>query len=358
MRNTEALKASYELKAPLAVRFSARLSEQVAEIVHANGISLAVPIETRVKTWQSLSEKVERGKLSVSDATEVNDLVGLRIILLFKRDLGRVIQLLSSSLTIISTEDTLDRLGVEMFGYQSIHLQAEIPGSWASVPTLKDFVGLQAEIQIRTAAQHIWAAASHRLQYKMESSVPSQVLRSVNRVAALLETVDLEFERALSERDEYASQTEASLKANEQALQDENLNVDLLREVLERLLPAANRDADSDFGKLLSDLGDAKIRRVSELTHLVKGWLPRALEYDRRIASILREEGKTNASGRVEAIVDGVSHSGKIERIEQGAFFTQAGLVRRMLRLAGLLGAKKAQPEHSRKKSRSTQRKQ
>jgi ppGpp synthetase/RelA/SpoT-type nucleotidyltranferase len=30
--------------------------------------------------------------------------------------------------------------------------------------------GLRAEVQVRTTAQHIWAAASHKLQYKHEES--------------------------------------------------------------------------------------------------------------------------------------------------------------------------------------------
>lgn len=58
--------------------------------------------------------------------------------------------------------------------------------------------GLKAEVQVRTVTQHVWAAASHVLQYKQEASVPLPVRRSIYRVSALLETVDLEFERVLS----------------------------------------------------------------------------------------------------------------------------------------------------------------
>lgn len=347
MLDIATLRASYDLKAPLAARFAARLSEQVEEILFANSISLAVPIESRVKSWTSLSEKVERSALKVADVVEVMDLVGLRIILLFKRDIQKVVDLVSSSLAVISAEDALDRLGVEMFGYQSIHLQAEMPSSWAGVPTLKDFAGLQAEIQIRTAAQHIWAAASHKLQYKMEASVPPQVLRSVNRVAALLETVDLEFERALAEREEYAAQTGAALKADKGAVQSEILNVDLLREVLDQLLPHENVAPDEDFADLLDDLHSAGIRQVSQLNNLVVEGLPNTLRLDKRIAQAIDKkarklgaDGSDQFDGKVEVWVDGKNYHALADRARRGVFHTHTGLVRQMLESAGLWSPK------------------
>ena len=80
-----------------------------------------------------------------------------------------------------------------------------MPDDWLNVPTFREFKGLRAELQIRTLAQQLWAAASHKLQYKRESSVPYPIRRSIHRVAALLETVDLELERVLSERDPHLS---------------------------------------------------------------------------------------------------------------------------------------------------------
>ena len=148
------LKNSYEAKEPALARFCARLAEQLNEIIRVHDVPLAVPIEARVKSWTSLTDKITRRKLVVADVSDVNDLIGLRIILLFKRDLERVTKLISSSLKLISTEDAIDRLGVQMFGYQSVHLQVELPEAWSKVPTLKDFSGFKAEIQLRTAAQH------------------------------------------------------------------------------------------------------------------------------------------------------------------------------------------------------------
>ncbi len=229
MTDIAALKSSYEIRAADAKKFCVRLAEQISELIASSNISLAVPIEARVKSWQSLADKIDQQKLEIRDVAELDDFVGLRIILLFRRDLEQVVQLISTSLKVTSAEDALDRLGVGMFGYQSVHLQVKIPKSWGQVPTLKDFAGLQALVQVRTAAQHIWAAASHLLQYKREASVPKPVLRSINRVAALLETVDLEFERALQERQSYVKEAPIEGPASDVNV----LNVDLLRKILD-----------------------------------------------------------------------------------------------------------------------------
>ena len=130
----EALRVSYDTRRLLAERFATRLSEQITELLNKEGISLALPIENRVKSWESISDKIDRNKLNLSDVATLNDFVGLRLILLFRRDVGRVRELLSSELHVLSSEDTLERLGAEQFGYQSIHLQLKLPDGWYSGP--------------------------------------------------------------------------------------------------------------------------------------------------------------------------------------------------------------------------------
>ena len=70
----------------------------------------------------------------------------------------------------------------------------------------------------------------HTLQYKQEDSVPAPMRRAIHRVSALLEVVDLEFERLLKERESYRSD---SGPINTDAI----LNVDLLEHLLDALLP-------------------------------------------------------------------------------------------------------------------------
>lgn len=281
MADLEALKRSYDEREADGRRLAERLAEQVGELLAAERISLAVPIEHRLKSWSSVSGKVERKQLSIGHVLELGDLVGLRLILLFRRDVERVRALLHGLLHEASAEDVAGRLGTETFGYQSIHLQGKLPRAWAGLPTFRGCSDLPVEVQVRTAAQHIWAAASHVLQYKQEGSVPRDVLRSINRVSALLETVDLEFERVLDQREEYSREVD-TLDGSQ------SLNVDILRKVLDETLPVANRGDPEDYESMLSTLLRADIRTVDQLRERIDSGLPKVLAREAE----LREQGK------------------------------------------------------------------
>ncbi|MDD5094450.1 MAG: RelA/SpoT domain-containing protein [Dehalococcoidia bacterium] len=197
------LRQSYELVVPLAERFCNKLTEQIQELLVPAEVSLAVPIEKRVKSWDSLREKIANKNLKVKNAQDIEDLVGIRLILLFQRDVLKTCEIVAKNFDVLNIEDTRQRLGDSELGYQSVHYQIKLPKSWLVVPSFASFDGLCAEIQMRTVAQHIWAVASHTLQYKHEHGVPRPIRRAIHRVSALLETVDLEFERALQEREAY-----------------------------------------------------------------------------------------------------------------------------------------------------------
>jgi len=49
-----------------------------------------VPLESRVKKLESLFEKLERKTMALEHVVDLDDFVGVRIILLFKRDLEKV----------------------------------------------------------------------------------------------------------------------------------------------------------------------------------------------------------------------------------------------------------------------------
>lgn len=324
------LRTDFDNRVELSEQFALRLGEQIQELLHDKQITLAVPLEHRVKSWESLVKKVEINGLSPATVIDLPDFIGLRIILLFKRDVSRVCDILATSFDIINTEDTIHRLGVSQFGYQSIHMQIKLKESWLTVPTFSRFNGLSAEVQIRTAAQHIWAASSHILQYKLEQSVPPTVLRSINRVSALLETVDLEFERALNEREAYENVSYATIPS-------EQLNVDNFRIILNRELPNASRIADEDYAKVLIELNNIGITTVGHLLDFMKKFKQIAMDEDKRIVAILRKYGKDNHRQNTrEADIDDIDgtithYLADMGRVENGVFASHTGLIRFMI---------------------------
>ena len=316
MPDLDSLHKEYDSVRDLASRFCSGLKQQLEQLLSANGVTLGVPVESRVKDWHSIAEKTERLSLRLQSVKELNDLVGLRLILLFRRDVTKVCELVSKAFVVVSQEDTSQRLGETEFGYQSLHYVVRLPENWLSVPSFKGFDDFQAEVQVRSLAQHIWAAASHVLQYKQEASVPPPVRRSIYRVSALLETVDLEFERVLEERQSYISAL-----ASDRPL--EPINVDLLTKILDTYLPGVNKMQPEPYSELIQDLSHFGVDNAEKLTELIKNQLRPALENDAK--RVLTESDYLRQDAR--------PLPGERDRIKRGVFYTHAGLVREMLRI-------------------------
>jgi len=153
-------------------RFMKAMREQLLELFDGESLALGLPIEARVKTWLSIEEKLRRRSLTPSSLVELTDLVGLRAIFLFRRDLDKATAAVSRTFVVVTQEDTGERLGESSFGYQSLHLIVRAPKEWQSLPALRGCQDFTVELQLRTLAQHLWAASSHKLQYKQETGVP------------------------------------------------------------------------------------------------------------------------------------------------------------------------------------------
>ena len=305
------LQAEYQEKLPLYTKLCSELVTQLNELIIEAEVTTAFPIQYRVKAWNSIYEKCERNNLCPKDLGEIIDIAGIRIIFLFKRDLDKIYETIEQNFEILQKEDTQQRLGTDQFGYGSMHYVLAPPENWLNVPTLRRLHGLRAEVQVRTASQHIWASASHMLQYKRESDVPITFRRSINRAAALLETVDLEFERVLNERKRYLEQ----IKNVEEK---ETLNVDSLRSLLDKILPKKNKKVDEPYAELLEDLCQLNITTVKALEDIIK-----------RNWDVATKKEANKVSSNIERLENGKKITGtSIPRVLTGVYFSHVGLVR------------------------------
>ncbi|MGX1017399.1 putative GTP pyrophosphokinase [Pseudomonas sp. Y3 TE3536] len=274
--DTSALSDSYNRIVPQAERLKTALLAELDHLLKKGNVSLGVPIESRIKAWESIAEKSERKSLELDSVAKLDDLIGVRLILLFSKDLAVVSEVLNSNLMVLHSEDKSAQLGESQFGYQSQHFIVEVPDEWTKLPTWSDLGGLRVEIQVRTLAQHIWAAVSHKLQYKQEAGVPPPLRRAINRASALLETVDVEFDRLLMARDEYL---EAESVVSDP---DELLNVDLVEAVLTKIFPAANKRESEDYDDLLVDLVNFGIDKVGRLKEVMTRHYGQIMEEERK----------------------------------------------------------------------------
>lgn len=321
--SSSALRIEYDAHLPLAQRLCDCIREQFLTLLAKNQITLGVPLEFRVKDWISIEEKLTRKSLSLQSLGDLSDIVGIRAILLFRRDLASVDQIIRENFMVIASEDTGSRLEETQFGYQSQHYIVSLLQSWTSIPSYADLGNITAEIQVRTLAQHIWAAASHKLQYKREESVPPPLRRAIYRVSALLETVDLEFSRVLDERDSYIREETGPSSS------PGTLNVDLLRAVMDETLPSQNKSSAEAYGDILEELFELGINTDVSLREMISQALDKALEKDKEVVETYKGKlGELNNEQR--------------KKVGQGAFMSHTGLMRWVMR--AYFGESKADP--------------
>lgn len=317
------LRTEYDARVAVFDRFREVLVREVSELLAKRDVDLSVPVQHRTKTWQSIADKVGRKVMTPTVIQDVRDLVGLRLILQFRRDIDTVDSALADHFVIVDREDTGGRLNEDQFGYSSVHILIATPESWLAIPTMQMFHGLVAEVQVRTTAQHIWAGASHVLQYKQEQSVPVQLRRSIYRVSALLETVDLELERLLAERQQYIAELGQGPIAN-----NLGLDVDLLQQVLDSLLPARNKSGDEDYAEMLRMLRQDGADHVGDVEQLIRSYGPAALSKDRQLVSEIKnswlEHGRTDSIVRADGTEISVTEP---ERLDRDVFLNHQGLL-------------------------------
>ncbi|MBL1222562.1 RelA/SpoT domain-containing protein [Chryseobacterium sp. L7] len=249
--------------------------KELEALLIENNVKLGFPVQSRIKNIDSIVEKHESQRYRIKQSLlELQDLIGIRIVLLFRRDIEVVSQLIKNNFNVRSNYDPADKLNYDQFGYSSKHYIVNIPDSWTNVPTNKNLNSYTVEIQIRTLSQHNWAETSNVLQYKNESNVPPEILRSIGRVSALLEIVDLELERTLQDRESYIAKTDYDRNPSE------ILNVDLLMSVLQKNIPNQYQKGNENYSQLLENLKSYSINTVSELEKLIKEYLDIAIKKD------------------------------------------------------------------------------
>ncbi|WP_051200043.1 GTP pyrophosphokinase [Flavobacterium subsaxonicum] len=312
----DAFQKEHEELLPISIRTCEVVKNEIEKLFLDEGISLGFPIQTRVKKWESIFDKVNSGRFNIKKSIkELQDLIGLRVILLFKTDVEKVSKLLSKTFNEVKIHNTIDKLQNNQFGYSSIHIIGRIPQEWTSVPSYKELDNIKFEIQIRTLSQHMWAEVSNTFQYKQEESVPKELLRSIGRASALLEIVDLEFDRLLIERSDYKHEINLSNIETKKL----TLNVDILSATLDKALPIQNKDENEDYAGLLKDLNESEINTLEELQLLINENLEKALDED---IKMVESASKPNSN---------FSINDRIRIRNEGVFFSHEGLVRTML---------------------------
>ena len=142
---------------------------------------------TRIKTPESIAEKIKRKKLplNIDGIESLSDIVGARIICDFVDNIYTVIDSIKNNqnIKVIKEKDYITN--PKESGYRGYHMIIEIPISIGGI--LKN---IKAEIQIRTLAMDLWAENEHKLNYK-KKLINDSTKQKLKENADIIWNVDL-----------------------------------------------------------------------------------------------------------------------------------------------------------------------
>lgn len=164
-------------------------------------------IDTRIKSPESIREKVERKGLPMTTQAiqeNINDIGGVRVICSFLDDIYMLCDCLlqQDDVRLIAIKDYIKN--PKPNGYRSLHLIVEIP-----IFLYNEKRMVKVEVQLRTIAMQSWANLEHRLRYK--KNLPPEVLartaNTLNECAKMSNELDVKMQeiRRIIENDDSPS---------------------------------------------------------------------------------------------------------------------------------------------------------
>lgn len=164
-------------------------------------------VQSRPKSLSSFAEKAARKYEKYADAVnQLTDLCGGRVILQTSEQVEAVKQFIEANFTIHERDEKGVSLGEDKFGYRDMHYIIELrpdrcellgitPAEYKEIGTRK------AELQVRTWLQHAWADTLHDRLYKNPFQLSTEVKRTGNLLAALMEEGDRNYNTMAHELD-------------------------------------------------------------------------------------------------------------------------------------------------------------
>ncbi|GAB2549188.1 GTP pyrophosphokinase [Leucobacter ruminantium] len=163
------------------------------EFLHMHEYNPIEHVSSRVKTVDSLVEKIERRGVGTDFDVirrEIQDIAGVRVTCAFIRDVYRLFDLLTQQddITVLEVEDYIE--SPKPNGYKSLHTIISVP-----VYLSTGRVDVPVEVQFRTIAMDFWASLEHKIYYKYARQVPESLISELKHAADTAAELDTRMQR-------------------------------------------------------------------------------------------------------------------------------------------------------------------
>jgi len=153
-----------------------------------NGHTLVDSLQSRIKSPESILEKVQRKHLNFDFETlpqQMHDIAGIRIIVRFEDDILSMERRLEKQpdIKILNRKDYVSK--PKPNGYRSLHLILAVPVFLAA-----GVEEVTVEVQIRTIAMNFWASLEHELSYKKNVQHQDELRHELVAKAELVHQLD------------------------------------------------------------------------------------------------------------------------------------------------------------------------
>lgn len=272
-KNIDESQLWYTEKRALYESFAFKVRDLIKEVLDSEKIPYHT-IEARGKSIESFQKKVELG--GNYEPKEMQDLAGVRIIAYVSSDVARISEIVKQLVTIDPklSQDKADILGTDKIGYRSRHFICKLSQDRESLFENKKFKNMRVEIQVRTILQHTWAEIEHDRNYKFSGTLPHEIKRRLNLLAALLEIADNEFDQISGLIESYSQDVSNETKKGnldieinstslKQFLSEKFADVPGIEEILER-------EHTNYTSKLIAELKKMGVSTLAELEKLIR----------------------------------------------------------------------------------------
>ncbi|MBU8865596.1 GTP pyrophosphokinase [Paenarthrobacter aromaticivorans] len=253
------------------------------EVVFALEQAIDIPVHSiagRVKDRKSLFGKILR-KSYDSPEREVEDIVGVRVICLYRSDLEAIEAAIRRVFDVVVREDKTVGASQGNFGYMAVHYVCTLQPT-DSGPRYDRLRGLKFELQVRTILMDAWANVSHHLSYKRDEDTSGENQQAFDELAETLYLADGRFQDLAAAVAQPADSLEALDAVTVAAL----LEV-LLPDRVDHLVPPdgipvpTDEDVRRPLLHLVEDLLNAGYETVGQLRSDLLTYLPAALDWEK-----------------------------------------------------------------------------